>query len=439
MSNQSNSIRSKKEILNKLKIGQLNPMQEQAQLAIESCNEIILLSPTGTGKTLAFLLPIIAELQENCDEVQTLIIVPSRELAIQIEQVIREMGTGYRTFAVYGGRSFSNDLRDLKTLPAVLIGTPGRIADHLRRSTFSTEDIKTLILDEFDKSLEIGFEEQMEEIIETLSNIKKRILTSATDGVSIPNFIQLKNPTTIDYLDEKLDQLKIKSIISPNKDKLPTLVDALCHLGNQPGIIFCNYKDSIQRISDFLTENKIDHGCFFGGMEQKDRERALIKFRNGTHQLLLATDLAARGIDVPEIKFIIHFHLPNREEDFTHRNGRTARMQREGTAFVLEYEEDKLPEFIEDYEVELLNPAPIPKPSNWQTLFISGGKKDKISKGDIAGLFFKVGQLNKDELGVIELKFDCAFVAVKTSKTQQMIDKLNNTKLKKKKVRVYLV
>ena len=179
-------------------------------------------------------------------------------------------------------------------------------------------------------------------------------------------------------MEDGIEQLKVKTILSPTKDKLETLVDSLCHLGNQPGIIFCNFKDSIQRVSDYLTKNKISHGCFFGGLEQIDRERALIKFRNGTHQLLIATDLASRGIDVPEIKFIIHYHLPNRSQEFTHRNGRTARMNSDGTAFILRWIKEDLPEFIEVNEVEKILPAGLPKPSIWKTLFVSGGRKDKI-------------------------------------------------------------
>ncbi|GJM34126.1 MAG: helicase [Saprospiraceae bacterium] len=435
----SKAIKNQKKILNKLDIEQLNAMQEAAQFAIHSNSEIVLLSPTGTGKTLAFLLPIIAELDPDCAEVQVLILVPSRELAIQIEQVTREMGAGYKTNAVYGGRAFSKDKIELKHRPAILIGTPGRIAAHLRRETISTDHIKTLVLDEFDKSLEVGFEEEMSEIVAALPEVNKKILTSATQSVDIPEFVGLQDPTYIDYLDEGIDQLKVKMILSPSKDKLETLVDALCHLGNQPGIIFCNFKDSIQRVSDFLTENKIAHGCFFGGMEQQDRERALIKFRNGTHQLIIATDLAARGIDIPELKFIIHYHLPPRSQEFTHRNGRTARMNNEGTAYILKWTLENLPDFIQNPEIEEIQPASLPAPSIWKTLFISGGRKDKISKGDIAGLFFKQGNLNKDELGVIELKQDCAFVAVHASKVDQLVRAVDNSRLKKKKVRVTVI
>jgi len=313
------------------------------------------------------------------------------------------------------------------------------VADHIRRGTFTTDDINYLVLDEFDKSLEVGFEDEMKEIIDALPNLKKRLLTSATQGVKIPRFVGLEEPTYVDYLKDGLDKLEVKTVLSPSKDKLQTLVDTLCHLGNEPGIVFCNFKNSIERVSNFLTQNNINHGCFHGGLEQKDRERTLIKFRNGTHQLIVATDLAARGIDIQEIKFIIHYHLPQRSHEFIHRNGRTARMHNNGTAYVLQWEKEALPEFIGEPTIEVLKKAPMPKSSVWQTLFVSGGRKDKISKGDIAGLFFKQGKLKDSELGKIELKQDCAFVAVLASKTKQAIKMLDNTKLKKRKIRVTVI
>jgi superfamily II DNA/RNA helicase len=435
----SKSIKNKEAILAKMGIAKLNPMQIEAQSVIASKNEVILLSPTGTGKTLAFLLPIISKLDLESDEIQAVIIVPSRELAIQIEQVMREMGTGFKVNAVYGGRSGSKDRIEIKHRPAVLIGTPGRVADHLRREAFYTGNIKTLVLDEFDKSLQIGFEGDMMEIIQLLPRVSKKVLTSATQGVEVPSFIGLIKPKTLDFLSDKITQLEIRKVISPSKDKLESLIALLAHIGNQNGIIFCNFKDSIQRVSDFLVDNNISHGTFYGGMEQVDRERALIKFRNGTHQILLATDLAARGIDVPELNFIIHYHLPLKSDEFTHRNGRTARMNTKGIAYVLQYKNEDLPSFIGDLRTEELSNSENPKPSAWCTLFISGGRKDKISKGDVAGLFFKQGHLTKDELGIIELKNDCAFVAVKTGTVKSLLPNVNNVKLKKKKVRVSVI
>ncbi len=435
----SNAIKNQKEILNKLGIEKLNPMQEEAGLAVHSAAEVVLLSPTGTGKTLAFLLPLVESLNPEIPEVQALIIAPSRELAIQIESVLREMGTGFKTNAVYGGTSFSKDKTDLKHRPAVLVGTPGRIADHLRRGTFSTEEIKTLILDEFDKSLEVGFEGEMMEIVDALPYLKKKVLTSATQGIRIPEFIGIKEPVYVNHLKEGSSQLEIRTVISPEKDKLKTLLKLLSHVGNEPGIIFCNYKETINYVSEFLDNNGISHGAFYGGMEQRDRERSLIKFRNGSYQILLATDLAARGIDVPEMKFIIHYHLPKRSEEFTHRNGRTARMNSEGTAYVLKWEGEPNPDFISNIpKIELKN-GPLPESSKWRTLFISGGKKDKISKGDIVGVLFKQVGLEKDQLGIIELKQDCAFVSISKDRIKDAISILDNTKLKSKKVRVTVV
>jgi superfamily II DNA/RNA helicase len=436
----ANTIKDQQDILAKLNIHALNPMQEEAISVIESNTNTILLSPTGTGKTLAFLLPVIQTLDPHSNEVQVLILVPSRELAIQIEQVVRNMGSGFKVNAVYGGRPMSKDKIELKHVPAILIGTPGRIADHFAYERFSKEHIKTLFLDEFDKSLEVGFEYEMRGIINQLSTLNKRILTSATQGVEIPDFVRLDQPKTINYLKKKVvSKLEVKTVVASAKNKSQTLVDLILHLGNQPGIIFCNLKDSINKVSEFLDKNKISHSCFSGGMEQRDRERSLIKFRNGTSQILIATDLAARGIDIPELKFIIHYELPKAAEEFTHRNGRTARVDAKGTAYVLKWEKENLPDFIKKSKIEDISKKAPRRPQYWETLFISGGRKDKISKGDIAGLFFKQGNITKDQLGNIELKQDCAFVAVPLTIANDLVEKLNNTRLKKKKVRVTMI
>ena len=431
--------KSQKELLAKLSITALNEMQEEVLLAVASVANTVLLSPTGTGKTVAFLLPTIQGLDPDCEKVQLLILVPSRELAIQIEQVIRQMGSGYKANAIYGGRPISKDKIYLAHTPSIIIGTPGRVADHIRRKTFVTSSIKTLVLDEFDKSLEVGFEKEMREIIENLKQIEKSILTSATQDIEIPEFVGIKNEVVINYLDTKTTELSIEIVNSQEKNKLQALVDLLYHIGNEPGIIFCNFKNTINYVSDFLKQQHIPHGNFYGGMGQIERERALIKFRNGTHQIIIATDLAARGLDIPELNFIIHYQLPLKLEEFTHRNGRTARMNASGTAYVLKWISESLPEFIDATNVLKLQDKETTIFSKWATLFVSGGRKDKISKGDIAGLFFKQGNLKGEELGVIELKQDCAFVGVPKEKALEIVEKTNNTRLKKKKVRITLL
>lgn len=431
-------------ILSKFEITALNPMQEKAIKTIRKKSDVVLLSPTGTGKTLAFLLPLIETLDANLAKIQLLILVPSRELAQQIEQVVRQMGSGFKVNSVYGGRAGMLDKIDLKHRPAILIGTPGRVADRIRRDNFSLEHINTLVLDEFDKSLEIGFEKEMTEIIESLPNVQQRILTSATSDANLPAFVGLRKPVFINYTQKGTSQLTIKTVLSPEKDKLETLAKTLAYIGHKPGIVFCSFRDALDRVSDFLTDNHIHHECYHGGMEQIERERALIKFRNGTSQLLLATDLAARGLDIPEIEFILHYHLPPHKREFTHRNGRTARVNRDGTAYILQWEGEELPDFIQNespvnLHIEEMQKSTAPSPIKWKTLYITGGRRDKISKGDVAGFIFKQGQIKKEQLGVIEIKQDSTYVGVHADIAEKLIVKTNNKRLKTKKIRVNLI
>lgn len=431
----NNQIKNQAQILHKMGIETLNEMQIKAIESIQKSNEIILLSPTGTGKTLAFLLPLIEELDPSLNVTQLMILVPARELAIQIEQVIRDMGTGFKVNAVYGGRSGSKEKLELTHAPTIIIGTPGRMADHIRRDRITLGAIKSLVIDEFDKSLEIGYEKEMKEIVSALSSLDKKILTSATKKEEVPEFMGFKNPISLDFLEPISKALDLSWIHSP-KNTLDTLLNLLKSLGEKRGIIFCNFKDTLNGVSEFLVENHVEHTCFFGGMEQMDRERSLIQFRNESQRTLLATDLAARGIDIPGLDYIIHYEMPPREEEFTHRNGRTARMNTDGAAFCIKGKNDRIPDYVRGIKTaDFKEGVSIPK-NKWKTLFVSGGRKDKISKGDIAGLFIKKGGLEGSELGVIELKNDCAFVAVSSSKADAICEVLNNERLKKKKVRI---
>ncbi|MGQ0826829.1 MAG: DEAD/DEAH box helicase [Bacteroidota bacterium] len=427
--------------LENLKISSLNSMQLASIEAGKKNQDLILLSPTGSGKTLAFLLPVLTQLDPAKTSIQVMILIPSRELGLQIEQVIKLMGTGFKVNCCYGGHSTKTEKNNLEHPPAILIGTPGRIAHHLRQKNFDTNSITTLILDEFDKALEFGFQEEMSFIIYQLKKLNKRILTSATKMKEIPAFTGVTNPVELNFLSNTPTQpqgLKLKVIQSEGKDKLDAIFSLICKLGNTSTLIFCNHRDAVERISGLLLDKGLSHGIFHGGMEQEDRERALIKFRNGSHRLLITTDLASRGLDIPEIETVIHYQLPHSEDIFVHRNGRTARMNAKGTAYLLLSENEYVPEFIK--EAPAVEPAPgttkLPANTSWCTLYIAAGKKDKINKIDIVGLLLQKGKLQKDELGLIEVLDHTSYAAVNRKKIDSVIQLLRNEKIKNKKVKM---
>lgn len=427
-------------LLVNLGIDSLNEMQEVAQTTILQDNNVLLLSPTGSGKTLAFLMPIFQLLEENVNTVQCLILVPSRELGLQIEQVWKKMGTNYKVNICYGGHSLDTEIKNLSNPPAILIGTPGRIKDHLERKSFEVDNITTLVLDEFDKSLQLGFHEEMSFIIGRLPKLNKRVLVSATAGIEIPKYTRVVNPTVLDFIveEEENSNLDIKLVISKEKDKINTLFQLICTLKGESAIVFCNHRDAVERISDMLNEKGIYATFYHGGMDQDERERALIQFRNGSMSYLITTDLAARGLDIPEMKHVIHYHLPLKEDEFTHRNGRTARMQASGTAYALIHESEKKLDYF-DYSLEKLvvtETTRLPRPPQFQTIYISGGKKNKLNKFDIVGFFSQKGKLEKGDLGLIEVKDFISFAAVKYGKVNDFLKNIRDEKMKGKKYKI---
>ncbi|MEO6814062.1 MAG: DEAD/DEAH box helicase [Ginsengibacter sp.] len=427
-------------ILTNLQIDALNEMQIAALEANNQNGDVILLSATGSGKTLAFLLPILDRIEEDNKNSQALIVVPSRELATQIEQVFKKMGTGNKITSTYGGHKRETEENNLIQPPALIVGTPGRICDHIRRGNITVDSIATLVLDEFDKSLELGFLEEMKFIIDSLKNVQKKILTSATDAVEIPLFIGLKNPVRLNYLspEDAKKGLAIKMVSSDDKDKSLTLFKLICSLGNRSTIVFCNHREAVERTSALLSEKGINNEFYHGGMEQQERDSALCKFRNGTTNVLVTTDLASRGLDIPNIRYIVHYHLPLNEDAYIHRNGRTARMDASGTIILIIGPEESLPEYIHDSVEEIALPETdiIPEKPKWSTLFIAAGKKDKVNKVDIVGFLSNKGELKKEDIGLIEVKDFFSFVAIRKVKMNNVLHLIKNEKIKNKKVKM---
>jgi len=417
----------------------MNQMQKSAYKATENGQDIVLLSPTGSGKTLAFLFPVLRNLTKDAQGIQAMILVPARELALQIEQVFKSMGTDFKVSVCYGGHDKKIEVNNLTEAPAVLIGTPGRMVYHLRNNNFDPKSIRTFVLDEFDKALELGFHDDMEFISNSLKGLSQRILTSATAMDEIPAFTGLKNEKTVSFLklNEAKPDIQLRKVMTISEEKLDTLFSLICKIGNKRTLIFCNHRDAVDRISELLREKGIDRETFHGGMEQDERERALLKFRNDSARILITTDLAARGLDVPEVESIVHYQLPPKEDAFIHRNGRTARMNAKGFAYLIMTEDENFPFIKQDTPEESVKGFhKVPEKTPFQTIYISAGKKDKVNKVDIVGYLIKKGELQKEDIGLIEVKDTTSYAAVARTQVNTVLKKLGSEKLKGKKVKM---
>ena len=424
-------------ILEKLGISELNDMQKEATQAVLRTNDdVVILSPTGSGKTLAYLLPLVQLIDASVPTVQAVVIVPGRELALQSATVLKDMGCGLRACACYGGRAAMDEHRVLRQVqPHIVFATPGRLLDHIEKENILTTGIRYLVIDEFDKCLEMGFLNEMNAIINRLSNVQRRILISATDAESIPHFVNMGRTTRMDYLIEEeqvSDRVNVYQVISPVKDKLETLRNLLCELGEESSIVFLNYRESVERVADYLQEQGFTLSYFHGGLEQRQREDALYKFSNASANVLVSTDLASRGLDIPSINNIIHYHLPESEQGYIHRVGRTARWDKLGKTFFILNQEERIPDYIDAEPTLHTIPTDLPAPPKPKmvTLYIGKGKKDKLSKGDIVGFLCKKGGLKGTEIGRISVEDRFTYVAIDRAQLRSVLRNVQGEKIK---------
>lgn len=433
--------------LQRLGIEALTPMQEAALAACHERGDVTLLSPTGSGKTLAYLLPLIERIDDanNANSSPSsispfpvaLVVVPSRELAMQIESVFKQMGTPWKAMAVYGGRPAMDEHRTMRDVhPELIIGTPGRLIDHLQKGNIDAEAVRTLVMDEFDKCLELGFHDEMKSLLDLLPRVERHWFFSATDLEEWPEFIHPERCIHLNYLGGS-SRVNHYVVHSPEKDKLNTLYRLLCSLDGSQAIVFVGYRESVERIGSFLREKKLIHAVYHGGLEQDLRERAIYKFRNGSVNVLVSTDLASRGLDIPEVQHIIHYHLPANEEAVIHRTGRTARWDATGNSYFILGPDESLEAIKksfplgEDLEEVVLPDIPRrPTPPAWETLYIGKGKKDKLNRIDIAGFLYKKGNLTSDDVGRIDVLDHFAYAAVRRSKVRQLLTLVSGEKIK---------
>ena len=430
-----------KNIAGKMGIETLNPMQK-AVMECQSKN-LILLSPTGSGKTLGFTIAMLQSLPKPSPEVKAVIIAPSRELVTQIYRVVRDIAAGYKCVAMYGGHSVIDEKNSLNPAPDIIVATPGRLLDHLQRKHVDLFNTKVLVLDEYDKSLELGFHDEMKKIIRTMPNLSRIILTSATRLLEMPEFLKLKSPETLDFLgnsDNPGSRMSIVEVSSPANDKLDTLIDLLKSLDNGKVIVFVNHRESADRVYQALKKAGLPVGIYHGALDQLDREKAVDLLNNGTTPILVSTDLGARGLDIDSINSIIHYHIPLTEETWTHRNGRTARVDAKGTVYVITSENDNIPEYMNfDRSYFPTGKSDNPIRSDIATLHFNSGKKEKISRGDIVGFLIKQCGLNADDIGKIIVKDHSAIAAIPAVTAKAVVAKAAQEKLKGKRVRITLM
>ena len=418
------------QIKTRLGIEELNQMQRRMLAAGTEGRDLILLSPTGTGKTLAFILPVLKMLRPSTGRVQAVVIAPSRELVMQIAGVFQKIGAGMKTTPLYGGHKFEDEENSLKAGCDIVVATPGRLLDHLKRRTFEALPTRILVLDEFDKSLELGFEEEMRKISNRLKNVSHMIMTSATRADVLPEFLKLNNPLTLDYLGENRNlrgRIRVHRVDTDSNDKLESLrvlIDNIWADGEagERAIVFVNHRESAERVAAYLEKQGYPAVLYHGAMDQRDRESAVARFNSGSRPILVATDLAARGLDIREVKSVIHYHQPLSPEAYTHRNGRTARVEADGDVYVLIGPDESVRDYVGIDDTRWLDPEKTAGPApRVETLYIGAGKKEKLSKGDILGFLVKQCGLEPSQIGAIDVRDHYSLTAVRDADMTKLL------------------
>ncbi len=427
-----------------LGINKLTDMQQRMLSLAHSGDNIVVTAPTGSGKTLGFSLNVLAAMHVPDGKLQTVVIVPSRELALQVGDVMRRLTSGvYKLVVCYGGHPFVEEERSLAAGADIVVATPGRLLDHINRRTIDVKSTDYLVLDEYDKSLELGFADEMKRIVRVMQCLKRVVMTSATRIEAWPEWLPQRKTTDITveqpHSEDEFAPVEVIEVTSFERDKLPVLNDLLRSAGDKRSIIFVNHRDSVERVAAFLRKLHYPVGVYHGGMEQIDRENALEMFTNGSTPVLVSTDLGARGLDITDVDNVIHYHLPTSQQAWTHRNGRTGRMGgTRGSVYAIVAEGETIPEYMQFARSWCPPEAPdtYPEQSHISTLWFGAGKKDKLSKGDIVGFLTKTAGLNADEIGRITLRDHNALVAVDKDKAGLAVEASKESRVKGKKIKV---
>lgn len=451
------------QVVQELGFEKMTPIQEQSIPVLLQGRDLIGQSKTGSGKTAAFALPLLEKLNLREKSLQALVLCPTRELCTQVAREIRKLGRrhpGLQVLILSGGQPLYPQSCSLEKGVHLIVGTPGRVLDHLNRGTLDLSQVTTLVLDEADRMLEMGFQEDMEKILSRIPPERQTILFSATYPKKIESLSRAyqRRPVRVTIEDEKQTGVQIRQIYfeTPPEVKFNGLLWILQQNQPESAILFCNLKVTVTEVARALAAAGVSSACLHGDLEQSERDRVMAKFRNRSTRLLIATDVAARGIDIENLDAVINFDLPAQADIYVHRVGRTGRAGKKGLAISLVTPREKSKILaIEAYsgfkleektlaKVESLNVKEFQKnlqqDAAMATLYISGGRKDKVRPGDILGaLTGEAGKLKGSEIGKIEIHDRFSYVAITKSIAHIAMQRLRDGQIKGRKFRVELV
>lgn len=446
-----------KAVVNEIGFSEMTPIQAESIPLLLQGKDLIGQSKTGSGKTAAFALPILQRLKTDERQLQALVMCPTRELCAQVAREIRRLGRKLKDLQVLllvGGQPGKPQTQALQKGIHIAVGTPGRILDHLHRGHIDYRNLSVLVLDEADRMLDMGFEEDVKQILEELPRNRQTVLFSATFPAEIKTISKRyqHSPAHVVIQDEN-DETVIKQFCCAMDlhERLNRLTRFLQKTSGSV-LVFCNQKASVSEIALELQRFDVRAGALHGDLEQRDRDQVLALFRNGTTRVLVATDVAARGLDIESLDMVINFDVPHESEIYVHRIGRTGRAGKSGVAISLADEAGRarLREIsrVTDNKVELTTLDKISaefaeesgNESPMETLFISGGRKDKLRPGDILGaLTAEAGGLDSSEIGKIEIHDRFSYVAVAKFRAEAAVQRLKNGRIKGKRFLVKLI
>lgn len=455
-------------------LGYKNPSDVQIKVIPEilTNKDIIVKSQTGTGKTAAFAIPLCEKIDWEESKPQVLILTPTRELAVQVKEDISNVGRFKRVkaVAVFGKQPFSEQTRELKQKTHIVVGTPGRVLDHLDRGTLDVTKVKYFVMDEADEMLNMGFIKQVEAVIRRMPKKRVTMLFSATMPEQIEELCKkhMDRPVNIEIKAQNIVTEKIEHILYNvnNEEKLDVLKKVLITESPETSMIFCRTKENVDMVFDFLKRMGCSVNKIHGGMLQNERLDTMNSFKIGDFRLLVATDVAARGIDVEGITHVINFDIPMEKEAYIHRAGRTGRAGAKGKAITLVSNyEDRFLKAIEEYigfeinigelssdseaqnkeaeALKILKSKPSRKKQKGQNInknitkiYLNAGKKKKLRPGDIVGAVTKIEGINGDDIGIIDVQDNVSYVDILNGKGKKVIEALRTMTIKGKKLKI---